>query len=693
MYRFAKIAFASILLPIIVGIAIGYELAPINLITTLILFSVVICFLCVGLIFCKPPYRQYVLLGSLMICFFTISWLQTSRTLARIRFAWFEQEQTYQLQLTTLPEQREQSIRCEAHIIALLSDDTLQTVDRTVLVTFPKDSLTLTLQRGDILLARTVVVNPNKGNPEEFDYNDYLRQHGLSGTAYIPSNAWERTAHQPVRTLKAYAENCQQYLSNYFSHTGIKGDEWGVICALTLGNRDGLDTDIKQHYSASGAMHVLAVSGLHVGILYGALLFLLTGFGLFPVQYAQKKRRIANMAFLLVALWAYAFLTGLSASVMRSALMFSLLTIGHNLDRETSTFNTLAASASIILLLHPLMLYSTSFVLSYSAVAAIVGIQPTLQALLHIPSRFLRWIWGLVTVSVAAQWGTIAWTLYWFSQTSNWFILTNIVVIPMASVIIYTAIAVLLAAPFYPLACLLAKVLNIEAWLLNHYVEWIEALPFSTCTLSLSKPMLCCLCITVVCASLAFVLKNKYWLFLALLSLLGLLCCDISRTRKIQQQDELIIYNTYNANILFHQQGRTGVILTDDSASAMQWTKNLRQKRCIKNTKMVDISQYPLFVFRYADKEYILVRDSLFEDYGLTIPEKTDYLLLGDIGRVSPDKIMKQFEPEKLVLMPTLKRWKAQRIMEIAQEQNIPCYDIRKKALVLSLDSANHCEQ
>lgn len=693
MYRFAKIAFASILLPVIVGIAIGYALTPINLITTLILFSVVICLVGVGLLFCRPPCKQYVLLGSLMLCFFTISWLQTSHTLTRIGFPYYEQEKTYQLQLTTLPEQREQTIRCEAHIIALLEEDTLQRVDKTILATFPKDSLALTLQRGDILLVHTAVTNPNKGNPEEFDYNDYLRQHGLSGTAYIPYNAWERLSHQPVRTLRAYAENCQQYLSNYFSATGIKGDEWGVICALTLGNRDGLDAEIKQHYSASGAMHVLAVSGLHVGILYGALLFLLTGFGLFPVQYAQKKRRIANMAFLLAALWAYAFLTGLSASVMRSALMFSLLTIGHNLDRETSTFNTLAASATIILLLHPLMLFSASFVLSYSAVAAIVGIQPTLQALLPIPNRFLRWLWGLITVSVAAQWGTIAWTLYWFSQTSNWFILTNIVVIPMASVIIYTAIAVLLSAPFYPLACLLAKLLDIEAWLLNHYVEWIEALPFSTCQVSLSKPMLCCLCIAIVCASFAFVLKNKYWLFPALLSLLSLLCCDIFRMQKIQQQDELIIYNTYNTNILFHQQGNTGVILTDDSVGALQWTKNLRQKRCIKTIKVVDISQYPLYVFRYADKEYILVRDSLFEDHYLTIPEKTDYLLLCNIGRVSADRIMQQFEPDYVILMPTLKRWKAQQITAIAQEHAIPCYDIRKKALILRPKDTAHQEQ
>ncbi len=689
MYRFAKIAFASILLPVIVGIAIGYALTPINLITTLILFSVVICLLLVALLFCRPPYRQYILLGSLMLSFFLISWIQTSHTLARISFPCFEQEKTYQLQLTTIPEVREHTLRCEAHIIALFEEDTLQRVDKTILATFPKDSLALTLQRGDILLVRTAVTNPNKGNPEEFDYNDYLRQHGLSGTAYIPYNAWERIAHQPIRTIRAYAENCQQYLSNYFSNTGIKGDEWGVICALTLGNRDGLDADIKQHYSASGAMHVLAVSGLHVGILYGALLFLLTGFGLFPVQYAQKKRRIANMAFLLIALWAYAFLTGLSASVMRSALMFSLLTIGHNLDRETSTFNTLAASATIILLLHPLMLFSASFVLSYSAVAAIVGIQPTLQALLHIPNRFLRSIWSLITVSVAAQWGTIAWTLYWFSQTSNWFILTNIVVIPMASVIIYTAIAVLLSAPLYPLACLLAKLLNMEAWLLNHYVEWIEALPFSTCQVSLSKPMLCCLCIALICASFAFVWKNKYWLFLALLSLLGLLCCDIFRIRKIQQQDELIIYNTYNSNILFHQQGTTGVILTDDSVGALQWTKDLRQKRCIKNITVVDISQYPLYVFRYTDKEYIVVRDSLFEDHHLTIPEKTDYLLLCDIGRVSADKIMQQFEPNKIILMPTLKRWKAQQIATIAQEHAVPCYDIRKKALILSPEEPN----
>lgn len=683
MHRLSKIAFVVLLAPVIAGIATGYALSSINLITTLTLVSVVICLLTAGRFFLRPPYQQYVTTCGIILFFFLISWAHTSYCLSRVSFPYFGEELTCKIQITSIPEQRDKTIRCEAKIVSILKEDSIQRTDKRVLVSFAKDSLAERLQRGDILLARTTIVNPNRGNPEEFKYDEYLRQHGLCGTAYIARNAWEYTTHRPIRTLKAYAESCQHKLSRFFSEAGLDGDEWGVVCALTIGNRDGLDADMKQHYSAAGAMHVLAVSGLHVGIVYGALLLLLTGFGLFPIQYAQKKRKIINTIILLTTLWVYAFITGLSASVMRSALMFSLLTIGVSLDRETNTFNTIAASATILLLLHPLMLFSVSFILSYSAVVAIVGLQPSLQNLLPIRNRFMRWLWGLITVSIAAQIGTMPWTMYWFSQTSNWFILTNIVVVPMAGVILYTAIAVLLAAPWHNMVCIVARILNTEAMALNKYVEWIESIPHSTSEVSLSVPMLFCLCILIISLSVAFVKRKRCWIVVSMVSALCLPVTDIIRTKQILNQDELIIYNAYNANVLFYQHGRNGIVITDDSTAARNWTKNLRKKRCIKEVETVDISENSLYVFQYAEKEYILVRDSLFERYHLDMPEKTDYLLLGDIGRVNAQSILQQFEADSVILLPTMRRWKTQQMKHILQERNIPYHDVHEGAFVV----------
>ncbi len=683
MYRLPKIAFASLLLPVIAGIAIGYAVAPINLLWTLIILGVSLILFIVGLTLCRPPYRRYTLLTSLMVVFFLISWMQTSRTIYSTQFPYYEDERTYQIQVSSQPEEHKNTLRFEALVIATLDSSILVPIDKSIFVSIAKDSLSQTIQRGDVLLVHTSVVNPNKGNPCEFDYDEYLRQRGLCGTAYLWSNSWERLEHRPIRSLRAYAEDCQHRLSHYFLNTGISGDEWGVICALTVGDRDGLDTEMQQYYSAAGAMHVLAVSGLHVGIVYAALWFLLTCFGFYPVQYEQKKRRLANTLFLIFALWAYAFLTGLSASVMRSALMFSLLTIGHSLERETSTLNTIAASATIILLLHPLMLFSVSFVLSYSAVVSIVVLQPHLQYLFPLRRRFSQWLWGLITVSTAAQFGTMPWTIYWFSQTSNWFILTNLVVVPMASVILYTALAVLITAPIPALSALIAKLLNIEAWALNHYVEWIESLPFSTSHLSFSLPMLCCCCACVVCITVAIVYRNRYWALTALLPIVALLACDIYRQQTIKRQDELIVYNVYNTNLLVHQEGNTLTILTDDTTAAMGWTQNLRRQRCIRQVNMIDLSPYPIYAFRYSDKDYVLVRDSVFEGYQLPIPETTDYLLLGNIGRVGAERILHQFNTHELILMPTLRRWKAQQLVTLSNEASIPVHDIRRHALTI----------
>lgn len=686
MCRLHKITFAILLFPIVLGIVVGYVFVPVNLTATLVITGVAVSLGIVGCI-CPPRWRNYAFIGAIASFFFLLSWRQTSRSLDDAHFPFPDADNTYLIQITTIPEQKEKVIRCEAEIKGVLVEDSLAEINKRIFLSFAKDSLSQDLQRGDIVLARTQVVNPQRGNPEEFRYDEYLCQHGLCGTAYVAPHVWEYIENRPLHTLRAYAETCQKYISDTFSRLGIVGDAWAVVCALTVGNRDGLDTEMKQHYSAAGAMHVLAVSGLHVGILYGAILFLLTGFGLFPVQYEQKKRRRFNTILLIAVLWIYAFLTGLSASVMRSALMFSLLTVGMSLDRETYTFNTIAASAAIILLLQPLMLFSVSFVLSYSAVIAIVALQPSLQALLPIRNGLLKWLWGLITVSIAAQIGTLPWTMYWFSQTSNWFIFTNIVVVPLAGIILYTAIAVLILAPIPFISTLVAKLLNIEAMAMNGYVEWVESLPYSTAEVSLSLPMLCCLCALIIALSVAFVERNWKWLFPAAVALLLLLWADIVRTKQILRRNELIVYNTYNANVILHEKGRTCCLITDDTIIALQQTKELRQKRCIWKTNIVDISNQPIYVFEYLGNRYTIVRDSIFERRYLDFPEKTDYLLLGNIGKVSAAKILRQFDPDEVILLPTLKRRKSEQLKVILKEQSVPFYDVREKAFIVQCDS------
>ena len=226
-------------------------------------------------------------------------------------------------------------------------------------------------------------------------------------------------------------------------------------------------------YSSSGAMHVLAVSGLHVGIIY----LLLNSLFLFFEKF--KYGKYLKAVFLILSLWAYALLTGLSPSVLRAATMFSFIIIGSALKRQTNIYNTLAASAFVLLLYNPYILLQVGFQLSYAAVLGIVYLQPKLYKLIYTKHWLLDKIWAITTVSIAAQLATFPLDIYYFHQFPNYFLLSNLFVIPLATFIIGGGVLLFVTSviPFFPGS--LAWVVNKILMLLNFSVQWVENLPYS----------------------------------------------------------------------------------------------------------------------------------------------------------------------------------------------------------------------
>ncbi len=271
-------------------------------------------------------------------------------------------------------------------------------------------------------------------------------------------------------------------LIDRYRELGISGTELGTLSALTLGWRGDLDPDVKRSFRLSGASHILAVSGLHTGIIYMVILSLLTGFGFWKPLYEDKARRIANSVIVMALMIFYAFLTGLSPSVCRSVLMLCILQCAYMCYRRPNALNTIAAAAFLILALRPTDLFSVSFQLSFAAVIAIVYLTPLFNSLIPVPhsgwyAKPVRYVRDLVTVSIAAQIGTIPITLYYFHQTCNYFLLTNMVVIPLAFCITLLALATLTIGWIPCVGTILACPLKWLTWALNHYTSFIESLP------------------------------------------------------------------------------------------------------------------------------------------------------------------------------------------------------------------------
>lgn len=379
-----------------------------------------------------------------------------------------------------------------------------------LLLYLQRDSLPMP-EIGDVLLVQTRV---ERGDTlGTFDYDHYLRMQGIVGSAWAHRRNWQVIGHQPIGGLRAIAERCQRRLHQRYIAMGIHEPELGILSALTLGYREELDKGVQQSFSASGAMHILAVSGLHTGIVWGMIVWLLTLGGLAKPLYDQRVWQCVLSILTLLALWVYAFVTGLSPSVMRSVLMVTVVEIGWIFRRDTVSINTLAAAAVIILIIDPLALWSVSFQLSFAAVAALLVVGKWLEQHIVIYGKVWRYIGGLLLVALAAQIGTLPLTLHYFGQTSNYFALTNLVVIPAAFILLVLGIGTL-AMSWCVVGEWLGEATQWCTYGLRMFVEKIEGLPYSTTHIELSTLSMGFCYAAIICALMMMRSEKVRWWWL-----------------------------------------------------------------------------------------------------------------------------------------------------------------------------------
>ena len=278
----------------------------------------------------------------------------------------------------------------------------------------------------------------------------------------------------------------QEQLYQRLADAGLTGDELATTGALTLGYKEDLDRELKRHFQTSGAAHILAVSGLHTGIIYGLLLCLLTLGGRHKPLHDNLLRRWLLSSVIIAAMWGYAWLTGMTPSVVRAVVMVTIFEIGRMAYRQAFSLNTIAAAAVLILLVRPQDLWNISFQLSFAATASIVVIAyamgPTIQyrkIRRTLPGKIYNWFIGIIIVSIAAQLGTLPITIFYFKQVSTYFLLANLIVLPIASLLVPCGLISIVLGGSAP-GILFSKVTWSLAWAMNHSVKWIEHLPGST---------------------------------------------------------------------------------------------------------------------------------------------------------------------------------------------------------------------
>ena len=370
-----------------------------------------------------------------------------------------------------------------------------------------RDGLSERIQVGQGIKVYSRIKKVHEYHHGHFDYLQYMKCHGYTGELYAYSNQWQwqtlsLTGLSMTDRVRLRFLTWRHELLTHFKKQHLNEESLGVILSLTLGDRSNLKKEVKDIYANVGAVHILALSGMHLMVIYSILSFLIV----------WRRWRIASQVIIILALWAFAFLTGLSPSVTRSALMISvyaLLSIGY---RQQMSVNTLAFCAIIMLTINPYCLYDIGFQLSFIAVLSIILINPLILYIIpaHIQQehRIIRAIWGVTTISIAAQIGTFPLVAYHFGRFCPWFLLSNYIVVPLATITLYIALTSIVVG-WWPWALTLtARALETITLTMNRALECVAELPLGTIEgITLSVTQLYLIYIIIVCLWIAVSLR------------------------------------------------------------------------------------------------------------------------------------------------------------------------------------------
>lgn len=477
----------------------------------------------------------------------------------------FSKTKSYTALVTSYPIHKGRNYTYEVETRHLRLPDTVIAHSQSVKLYISTNANTPPLKYGDLISVKSSPFEiEGPSNPHEFDYAGYMALSNIFYQSFTkPYNLTILTQNQ-ANPLMATVYRWR----NYFETTILKAvdnkESQGIALALLLGIKDRLDTDTKNAYAAAGAMHVLAVSGLHIGIIHFIIIWMFK-----PIKSAIFKRHFLPIISIIL-LWLYALITGFSPSIMRAATMFSIILYGQSLNRTPNIFNSIFLSAFILLIFNPNQLFSVGFQLSYLAVLGIVYLYPMLYKL-YIPKYWLvDKAWSITCVSIVAQLATFPLSLTYFHQFPSYFLLSNLVVIPTAFAIMILGIAQLAIGwltPFYWIKHLLSGTLNFLNLVVYHIeilsgslIDWINLTAFDS------------LCIyTFILLTLAFLHSKSYsWLRWAMMC--SLLFCMNKSTDIIAKYygKELIIYDIKNKLVIEEINGLNSFLYSDSDTDNLK---------------------------------------------------------------------------------------------------------------------------
>lgn len=493
---------------------------------------------------------------------------------------------------------RNGKVRAEVMLDMVRTDNFVSQCKRRVLVYFPDDQLNIEWD-DRICFTGEMQKVPGMKNPGQFDWRAYLSIKRIDEQIFLRAGTFRILPHKHF-SVRRSAESIRNSLLSVFDRFEMLPASRAVISALVLGYDDEIDAGLMKDFAATGTLHILSVSGMHVAIVYTALSFLL--------RFMEKRRklRLKRIVILATFIWLYALITGFSPSVIRSAMMFTIILVASGFKRTSNIYNSIMAAVVVIcVLIDPLLILYPGFQLSIVAVLGIVYLYPLIYAWFEPGGKILNFTWSLIAVSLAAQLATLPVTLFYFGQFPNYFLLGNLLILPLSTLIIFGGIALLFLFPLQWFAVKLAALMNLLTEWMCSIAKIIGALPLAvTDELYINGVELIILYLLILFVVLFLQYRMLRYLqysgILVIIFLLGLIISNI----KAFERKNLIVFHDRKKIVSGYLNGHLLVIFhSGDSASAEMLAKGYAQTRgSVFEKQFVDLSQLKEFEFFQSGK-------------------------------------------------------------------------------------------
>lgn len=536
-----------------------------------------------------------------------------------------------------------------------------------LLINIKRDSLSKKLNVDDVFFTSTELKTIQKPlNPYQFDYSKYLELKQVYHQLYLSSTNIFQLSDSKT-TIYGYADQLRTKINSELIAAGFKNDALSIMNALLLGQRQTIDKTIYNNYVNSGTIHILAVSGLHVGILLWILNFLFK-----PLLYL-KYGHFIRPAILVAIMWSFAVIAGLSPSVTRAVTMFSVISIAMHLKRSTNIYNTLVISAFVILLVKPTFLFAVGFQMSYLAVLGIVSVQPIIYKLWKPKYIITDKLWQIFTVTLAAQAGVVPISLFYFHQFPGLFFISNIVVIPFLGLILGFGLLIIALALLGALPNFLVVSYSFIIDTLNNFIAWVaqfEDFLFRDIPFTMFQVIITYLIIVALVQVYKF--QNFKWTAVSLILIIGFQGINFYNRNK---NTSFIIFNKSRYSMI--GQKHNDKLTLFHNLDSLQ----LETSYAIKNYKVgefIDLiipkSLEPVYQYK---NNTILVIDSLAVYKGITF--KPNYILLRNSPRVNLNRVIDSLKPQYIIADASnyksyLKRWKT-----TCEHKKIPFHQTNEK--------------